>query len=63
VGVTNSEVGELVAVGEGSGGAVGMGVSGMFAKVGNCVSVAETQAVKKMKRLSVSKKRRNIMKL
>jgi hypothetical protein len=62
VGEANSEVGEMV-VGVGVGGAVGMSVSGICAKVGNCVDVAGTQAVKINNRPSVRKKHLNIIKL
>ena len=62
VGEANSEVGEIV-VGVGVGGAVGMGVSGIRAKVGNCVDVAGTQAVKINNKLKVRKKRGNIIRL
>jgi len=58
----NSEVGEIV-VGVGVGDAIGMGVSVIRAKVGNCVDVAGTQAVKINNKLKVRKKRGNIIRL
>jgi len=62
VGEANSEVGEME-VGVKVGGAVGMSVSGIFAKVGNCGDVAGTQPIKKNNRLKVRKKRGNIIRL
>ena len=62
VGDGNSEVGEMV-VGVEVGSAVGRGVSGIRAMVGNCVDVAGTQAVKIDNRVKVRKKRLNIIKL
>jgi len=62
VGKANSEVGEMV-VGVEVGGTVGMNVSGICAKVGNCVDVAGTQAVKINNRLRDRNKRRNIIRV
>ena len=62
VGDVNSGAGGLV-VGVGRTNVVGVGVSGILARVGICIDGAGTQAVKKRNRPKVGMKRRNIMRL